>query len=147
MISDGSDGFSNQHAVGVKGNILIRNDSAIMISPEMYANQIAHFDEFVLKEFGGGGVHSCGKIDFNIPAIFEVNSLSCFDFGQSYLNDLDSAYALAKEKKIPLLRIRPDREELLSGEVLRKFPTGVSLVYDAVSYEDAVEVCNKYFNR
>lgn len=58
MISDDSDGFSHQHAVGVKGNILIRNDSAIMISPEMYASQIAHFDEFVLKELGGGGVHS-----------------------------------------------------------------------------------------
>ena len=145
--TESSDGFSHQHAVSIKGNILIRNDSAIMISPEMYANQVAPYDELVLKELGGGGVHSCGKIDFNIPSIFELNSLQCFDFGQSYLNDMETIYGLAKERKIPLLRIRPSREELLSGQITKKFPTGVSLVYEAVSYDDALEVSRKYYKR
>jgi hypothetical protein len=147
FITKREDGFSNQHAVPIKGNILIRNDSAIMISPEMYANQVAQHDEFALNEMGGGGIHSCGKIDFNIHEIFHLPSIQSFDFGQSYLNDIDSVYPLAREMKIPLLRIRPNREELISGRIKTKFPTGVSLVYEAESFEEAVFVSKKYYNR
>lgn len=140
-------GFSQQHAVVIKGNILIRNDSAIMISPEMYAEQVAPHDEFVLTEMGGGGIHSCGKIDFNIPEIFKSPSIRCFDFGQSYLNDVDLVYTLAKDKKIPLIRFRPGKDELLSGKIKERFPTGVSLVYEARSLEEAVFVSKKYYNK
>lgn len=145
--TESSEGFSHQHAVTVKGNILIRNDSAIMISPEMYTSQVASFDELVLNELGGGGVHSCGKIDFNVPEIFKLNSLKSFDFGQSYLNDVDLVYPMAREKKIPLLRYRPTREELISGTIMKRFPTGVSLVYEASSFEEALFVTNIYYNR
>jgi hypothetical protein len=138
--NDGPDNQAHQHATTINGNILIRIDSAIMISPEMYAKQVAHHDEFVLKEMDGGGIHSCGRIDFNIPEIFRVPSIRCFDFGQSYLNDLDPVYKLAMGKKIPLIRIRADRDELLSGRILKRFPTGVSLIYEATTFEDAKEV-------
>lgn len=144
LLSDSQDGFSHQHAVAVKGNILIRNDSAIMVSPDMYAAQVGPFDEFVLKKMGGGGIHSCGKIDFNVPEIFRLESLKSFDFGQSYLNDVDSVYPLAREKKIPLLRYRPCKEELISGEINKRFPTGVSLVFEAASFEEARQVVKLY---
>jgi len=146
FITDSYDGFSHQHATAIKGNILIRNDSAIMISPEMYAQQVAKHDEFVLKEMGGGGIHSCGKIDFNIPGIFRLSSLQCFDFGQSHLNDTDRVYALAKERNIALLRIKADKVELLSGRIQQRFPTGVSLIYEADSLEDAKHVTKYYMN-
>lgn len=138
--------YSHQHAIPIKGNILIRNDSAILISPEMYASQVAHHDEYVLKEMGGGGIHSCGKIDFNIPEIFKLPSIQCFDFGQSELNDVDLVYPLAKEKKIPLVRIRVNKDDLLSGKIKERFPTGVSLVYDANSFEEARSVVKNYKN-
>jgi hypothetical protein len=144
FITDDKDGFSHQHGVTIKGNILIRNDSAIMISPEMYSEQVARHDEYVLNEMGGGGIHSCGRIDFNIPEIFNLESIRSFDFGQSYLNDMDMVYRLAREKKIPILRYRPSKEELLSGKVKERFPTGVSLVYEAGSLEEAVNVSNSY---
>jgi len=138
--------FLHQHATTIKGKILIRNDSAIMISPEMYTEQVAHHDEFVLKEMGGGGIHACGKIDFNIPAIFSLPSIQCFDFGQSSLNDLDTVYSLARERKIALLRLQVGENELLSGDIKRRFPTGVSLAYEASSFEDAKDVAGRYFS-
>jgi hypothetical protein len=138
--TDGPVNYAHQHATVIRGNILIRNDSAIMISPDMYSEQVAPHDEFVLKSMGGGGIHSCGKIDFNIPEIFRLPSIRCFDFGQSYLNDLEPVYTLAKEKKIPLIRIRADRDELLSGSIMKRFPTGVSLVYEAGSFEEAKNI-------
>jgi hypothetical protein len=106
----------------------------------MYSEQVAPHDEYVLKEMGGGGVHSCGKIDFNIPPVFDLPSLRCFDFGQSNMNDLDKVYDLAKEKKIPLIRIRVNRDDLLSGKPTLKFPTGVSLIYEARSFDEAVKI-------
>jgi len=142
--TDNFNGFSHQQAVTIKGNILIRNDSAIMISPEMYAEQVAPHDEFVLKELNGGGIHSCGKIDFNVPEIFRLKSLKCFDFGQSYLNDVETIYPLAREKKIPLTRYRPNINELISGKITERFPTGVSLVYEASSYSEAKLVVRSY---
>ena len=145
FISDSALDYSHQHSVPIRGNILIRNDSAIMISPEMYAAQVAPNDEYVLKEMGGGGIHSCGKIDFNIPEIFKLPSIRCFDFGQSYLNNLDKVYAQAKEKKIALLRIRVGKEELLSGSIQKRFPTGVSLVFDADSFDEAKDIGRLYY--
>jgi hypothetical protein len=145
-LTEDIEGYSHQHTIPIKGNILIRNDSAIMISPEMYASQVAHHDEYVLIEMGGGGIHSCGKIDFNIPEILKLPSIQCFDFGQSQLNDLDLVYPLAKEKKIPLVRIRVKKDELLSGKINERFPTGVSLVYDANSFEEARAVVKNYKN-
>ena len=145
FISAGTEGYTYQHAVPIKGNILIRNDSAIMISSEMYENQVAPHDEFVLKEMGGGGIHSCGKIDFNLNEIFKLPSIQCFDFGQSYLNDINSVYKQARDKKIPLLRIRPKKNDLLSGKIQQIFPTGVSLVYEADSFDEAKFISKKYF--
>jgi hypothetical protein len=139
-------GYSFQHNMLIKGNILIRNDSAIMISPEMYKNQIAGYDEHILMSMGGGGIHSCGKIESNISEIFNLPSLKCFDFGQSYLNNMDDIYQLASEKKIPLIRIRPPRKLLLSGKIKKLYPTGVSLVYDASSFEEASYVSKEYSN-
>jgi hypothetical protein len=55
-------------------------------------------------------------------------------------------YPLAKEKKIPLVRIRVDRDDLLSGKIKERFPTGVSLVYDANSFEEARAVVKNYKN-
>ena len=146
FVTSNHSGYSFQHAVLIKGNLLIRNDSAIMIDSGMYREQVAPHDEFVLKSMGGGGVHSCGRIDFNIPEILELPSIACFDFGQSYLNDMASVYPLAVEKKIPLIRVRPDRELLLSSRLREFYPTGVSLVYEASSYEEACFVSKEYSN-
>jgi hypothetical protein len=49
--------------------------------------------------------------------------------------------------KIPLLRIRPKKEELLSGKIQEMFPTGVSLVYEASSFEEARYISKEYFNQ
>lgn len=143
-ITDRHPGYSFQHNMMIKGNILIRDDSAIMISPEMYKTQVARFDEQVLSEMGGGGIHSCGTIDFSIPEIYKLPSLRCFDFGQSHLNKMEDVYKLSREKKIPLIRVRPGRELLLSGKITEYYPTGVSLVYDAESFEEACAVSKQY---
>lgn len=145
-VSEVSPGWAHQHGFLIRGAILIRIDSAIMLSPRMYREQIAPYDEQVLRELGGGGLHSCGNIRLNGPEYLNVPSTQCLDLGQPDLNDLDHLYALARQRRIPLLRLMVSEEELTSGSVLRRFPTGVSLLHPAKSLANARRIMAAYLN-
>jgi len=144
LVSDGSDGFAHQHATMIRGNMLLRDDSAILMSPGMYRDQIAPQDEFVLRELNGGGIHCCGSVGLHILRFLEPAGLQSFDFGQSEQNDVDAIYALAKPRQIPLIRVAATEQELCSGEILRRFPTGVSLIHRAETFEAAQRTMKGY---
>jgi hypothetical protein len=129
----------------IKGRILLRNDSVIMMSPAMYRNLIASHDEHVLRELGGGGIHSCGKIEDHIPAFLELPSILCLDLGQPELNNVDSIYIELKQRRIPLTRLKVSREDLATARIMDRFPTGVSLLYESDSVLDAKETLKAYF--
>ncbi len=141
------DGFAHQHGVPVRGNLLIRNDSAVMVSPHMYAEQIGPYDEHVMEAVGGGGLHSCGSIDHVFEHYLEHASVRSIDYGQSTMNDVDAHYRLASERRVALLRVEATREELVGGSILTRFPTGVALLYRAASIDDALEVMRAYRTR
>lgn len=143
MITDGPSGFSHQHAHTIKGRILLRNDSVIMMSPRMYRDQIAVHDERVLREFGGG-IHCCGNVGAHAQAFLEIDGVLCLDLGQPEMNDLDRIYALAKPKRIPIVRAVVSEEELVTGSVLERFPTGVTLLHRARSLTDAARIADAY---
>ncbi|MDW8310977.1 MAG: hypothetical protein RMK20_16515, partial [Verrucomicrobiales bacterium] len=127
FVTDGPEGFAHQHATMIRGRILLRNDSVILMSPALYRDVIAPHDEFVLRELGGGGIHCCGNVARHAAAFLERAGLECFDFGQSELNDVDAIYRLAQERRVALIRVAVSEAALCSGEILRRFPTGVSL--------------------
>jgi len=143
-VSDGPRGFSHQHGIMISGNILIRNDTAIMVSPEMYRSQIAPYDALILEELGGGGMHACGNLQNQCPEFLSLPSMKCLDFGQSYLNEIDAVYEQAKEKSIALLRIQVPEKELTTGRVMERFPTGVTLLHEAKSLDDAGRIMEQY---
>jgi len=57
---------------------------------------------------------------------------------------VDNVYARAREFKIPLIRVNADEEELLTGSVMERFPTGVVLVHRAGSLAEANRVMEAY---
>jgi hypothetical protein len=144
LLNDGPPGFCHQHASALAGNILIRNDSAIMISPAMYREQIAPHDEWVLREMGGGGIHSCGNIGHLAAEYLRLPSLRALDLGQPELNDLDSLYALARARKVALIRVDVPEDELVSGRVRERFPTGVTLRHRSASLAAAAQLMARY---
>ncbi len=144
LTSDGPEGFSHQHAVMIKGRILLRVDSAILMSPQMYQDIVAPHDQRILEAFGGGGLHSCGDIGKHAPAFLELPSIQCLDLGQSEMNDVDAIYEQLKERRIPLTRLKASRDDLATGRIAERFPTGVSLVYEATSISDASETMEAY---
>ena len=144
LLTDGPEGFSHQHAFTIPGRILIRDDSAINLSPTMYRDAVAPHDEYVLREMGGGGIHACGAFGHNVPEALALPSLRCLDFGQPEMNDMDVVYALARERRVPLVRARVPEEELTTGRVMERFPTGVTLLHGADSPDHAGRVMAAY---
>ena len=144
LINDGPDGFSHQHGTTIRGRILLRNDSVTMISPEMYREQIASHDERVLAALGGGAIHSCGRVDAHMETFLGIEGLRCFDFGQSEMNNLERWYGAARSRRIPLVRVSASEEDLVTGKIVERYPTGIALIYRARSQSDAKRVMSAY---
>ena len=144
LVRDGPPGYSHQHGVMVRGNILLRVDSAVMISPEMYREQVAPHDERVLSSLGGGGVHCCGRLAHIADELLRLPSIACLDFGQPELNDVDAIYRAARARNVALTRVTPTEEELATGRIHERFPTGVNLVYRAGRFEDATRLAARH---
>jgi len=141
------DGFSHQHGTLIRGRILLRNDTAIMVSPAMYHEHIARWDTFVLEQLGGGGIHACGRADGHVDAFLAVPGVTCLDLGQSWLNDVDAMYDKARRQSVPLVRVRVTEDDLISGRAVYRFPTGATFTYDAPTLADARRVCMAYRER
>jgi hypothetical protein len=135
--TEGPDGFCHQHGVTLKGRILLRNDSCVMVSPAMYREHIAPHDERVLRELGGGGIHSCGAVGHLVDEWLRLPSIRSLDLGQPELNDLDTLYAKTAEKQVSLIRITVTEADIRSGEAWERFPTGVALIHRAKDFETA----------
>ena len=142
--TDHGEGFSLQHGVPIKGNILVRNDSAVMLSPESYREMIAPHDGAVIGALGGGGIHSCGDIGHQMQNYLDVRELSCIDLGQGLLNDREELYRLAETNQVALVRMEATEDELTTGRVLEMFPTGVSLMHRCDSFEKARDILGAY---
>lgn len=137
------DGISFQHGFPLKGGVLIRNDTSIMVSPQMYRELIAPFDSRILKTFGGG-IHSCGEVNRIAREFLNVEAVECFDFGQSEMNDVAAIYQYASQKHLPLLRVAASGQQLISGDIMKQYPTGASLIFRAASFEQAKDVIARY---
>jgi len=143
VTTDDAPEYSHQHATVILGRILLRCDSAINLSARMYADLVAPHDEWVLREMGGGGIHFCGKGQHLPAEMLKLPSLRCLDLGQPRLNDTDAIYAQARERRVPIVRMRVPEEELLSGKAWARFPTGVSFVHGVESVDKAREVARR----
>ncbi|MFW6414431.1 MAG: hypothetical protein ACOCZS_03920 [Verrucomicrobiota bacterium] len=143
LTTEPENGYCHQHGVMSKGNILIRNDSAIMVSPQMYREQISPHDERVLRECGGGGIHACGRCDHLTDTFLEQPSLQALDLGQPELNDVNAIYQQAAAHKIPLIRLAVSEDELISGRAFDEFPTGAVLIHRADSFDRARDLLRR----
>lgn len=86
-----------------KGRIMLRDDSAMNLSPEMFAEFIRPHDQKLLAELGGGAMHFCGKGDHFIGLAGEMPGLYSVNLSQPHLNDMERVYQNTVDKGIRLL--------------------------------------------
>lgn len=75
-----------------KGQVMLRDDSVVNLSPEMYAEFVRPYDERILEEFGGGAIHFCGKADHCIDKMTDSRHLTGINMSQPEKNDMRKVY-------------------------------------------------------
>jgi hypothetical protein len=142
---DRLDPFANtQHGYLIPGRLLIRNDSAIMLSAETYAEFVRPHDARLLKEIKTGSIHFCGNGRHLVEKMLQIPDLRGLDLGQPHLMDTPAIYAAAKQRKVALTNLQMSRDDLLSGKAGKQFPTGVVFIYQTKDIEDAKDVLKRY---
>jgi hypothetical protein len=145
--SDRLEPFANtQHGYNIPGRLMIRNDSAIMVSPDTYREMILPQDARLLKEAGTGTIHFCGDGDHLIEPMLEIPDVRGIDLGQPELMDTRKLFEMCSSKRVAVTHINPSREDLVSGQAVQNYPTGAVFIYYTVNFEDAIEVVNLYNN-
>ncbi|MFI3238152.1 MAG: uroporphyrinogen decarboxylase family protein [Lachnospiraceae bacterium] len=86
----------------IRGKILVRDDSAVNLSPAFFDEFIKPYDEELLIHFGGGGLHFCGKGDHFIDKFKDIKGLYGVDLSQPHLNDMDKVLSNIVDEGINL---------------------------------------------
>jgi len=94
-----------------KGRIMLRDDSAMNLSPAMFDTYIKPYDQRLLVHFGGGAMHACGRVDHYIENASRIKGLNAFHMSQPDLNDVDEVLAHTAGAGIKLLSVRRDVAE------------------------------------
>jgi hypothetical protein len=135
-----------QHGAATRGHMLVRADSIINVSPDMYRELVLPHHARISEALGGVGFHACGKVDNHIDALLDVPQVQCIDLGQPEMNDLDTVYAKCAPRKVTLPRLQVPKESLTAPQVMGRFPRGVNLIYHAESVADGRATFAHYAN-
>lgn len=85
------------------GKIMIRTDSGMNLSPEMYDAFIRPYDQRLFKALGGGAVHFCGRGSHYIASTCAMDGLNAINLSQPHLNDMETIYRNTIDQGIKLL--------------------------------------------
>lgn len=86
-----------------RGTILLRDDSAMNLSPEFYKEFAAPYDGELLRRFDGGAVHFCGRGDHYIETLCQLPGLYAINMSQPEMNKMDKIYQNTVDKGIKIL--------------------------------------------
>jgi hypothetical protein len=86
-----------------KGCIMLRDDSAMNLSPDMFDEFVKPYDQRLLDELGGGAIHFCGRGDHYIARMTGMRNLHAIAMSQPHLNDMEIIYRHTVDRGIKLL--------------------------------------------
>ena len=107
-IQDQDEDFVFHWGAMFKGRVVLRNDTAVTLSREMYEEFVKPYDQQIFKAFAGGSMHFCGRADQWIFSMIENDGLGSLNFGQPPkqifgFDFLEKIYDSAGEKKIAIV--------------------------------------------
>jgi hypothetical protein len=86
----------------MRGKIMLRDDSAMNLSPEMFREFIAPYDQQLLDEFDGGAIHFCGRGDHYIDQIGTMRKAWCVQMSQPHYNNMETIWQHTVDKDLRL---------------------------------------------
>ncbi|MDP4133768.1 MAG: uroporphyrinogen decarboxylase family protein [Bacillota bacterium] len=86
-----------------RGKILLRDDSAMNLSDELYREFAYPYDNELLEYYGGGVIHFCGRGDHYIASMSRSPKLYGINMTQPELNDMETIYRSTVDKNIKIM--------------------------------------------
>jgi hypothetical protein len=115
------DGYGVHWSMLHRGRIMIRDDAATNFSPEMFEEFVRPYDQRLLDEFGGGGIHFCGRGDHFIAKVTEMSGVYAVNMTQPEHNDVETIYSNTVDRGINLIGLGEEAAQnaAQSGRALR----------------------------
>jgi len=112
-----TEGDTDTHwAMMHRGHITLRDDSAMNLSPEMFGEFIAPYNQRLLSEFGGGVDHFCGRGDHYMEQLTALDGLYAINMSQPEYNDMETIYCHTVDKGVPIIGLpRPEAERAVAA--------------------------------
>lgn len=108
--------WSGHWSMMQQGKIMIRTDSGMNLSPDVYDEFIRPYDQRLLNDLGGGAVHFCGRGSHYIASTCSMDNMHAIAMSQPHLNEMDVIYQNTVDKGIKLLGFdRKHAEEALAA--------------------------------
>jgi len=86
--------------------VRISDDTAALLSPDMYREFGVKYNNMISREFGGIVIHSCGDVQYVVPAMMETEGLKGLDFTIPQVMNWETVSAAAAGKTVLCLRQR-----------------------------------------
>jgi hypothetical protein len=93
------------------GQIMVRDDSLMNLSPDIYREFVMPYEHRVLEHFDGGAVHFCGKVDHAVEPMTDTDWLTAVNMSQPELNDMGHIHEFTIGRGI-VLNSKWDENEL-----------------------------------
>lgn len=143
-LNDEIDGFNFHWCHLYPGDILLRNDSAVNLSSDMYKEFSMQYDDMIFDVFGKASMHFCGRADqwiFDMARSENILGLNFGHmpnvvFGQEYLDFLKPEVF---DKKKPVISYTLTAEDFEAMD-FEKYHTGISYNLSANSRKEAEEL-------
>ncbi len=148
QITDGANGNCYHWGTIYGGNIVLRDDSPVNLSSDMYQEFAKKYDDRLLAHFKTGSMHFCGRADQWIFDMIESKNLRALNFGHmeklvfgmEYLEFLKPAL---QKHHMPIVGYTLLQKEMDSFD-FHKFNCGINYAVAFASKHDAMEALQKY---
>ena len=103
--------YSTHWSMLHRGHIMLRDDSAMNLPPEMFEEFVRPHDQQLLLAFDGGAIHFCGRGDHFIERASQMEKLYAINMSQPEYNDLETIFRNTVDKNIKLLALKREVAE------------------------------------
>ena len=130
------------------GKIVLRDDTAVNLSPDQYKEFVRPYDEKLLTALGGGSIHYCGRAPHIEKEFFDTAGLLGLNYGHMPNHQfgeqfLKTIYPVFFERKIPLINYILEKKEITDFHIKNYFK-GVSYQCYAENVSEAHSIMNQF---
>ncbi len=114
---DRQSGYCQHWTTIFKGNIVLRNDTSVSVSDDMYREFVMPYDKKVIEAFNGAAMHYCGERETWLKTMLNESAISSINFGEVPNKNYGAGFLSevkqhADIKSIPVVNYTVSKEQM-----------------------------------